>query len=133
MKISNAARTAMIAALTALIDASPGPGYIEIRTGSAPTNTSDADSGTKLATLPFSSTSFGAPSNGVATANSITSDSDVDASGTAGHFRIKNSAGTVIAQGTVGTSGADMNFNTVNFVAGGVCSITSGTLTQPAN
>lgn len=131
MKISTLARNAMVDALTALLNAG-GAGYIEIRTGSAPTNTTDADSGTLLATLPLSSTSFGAASSGTATANTITSDSNVDASGTAAHFRIKNNAGTVIIQGTVGTSGADMNFNTTSFVAGGVASISSGTITQPA-
>lgn len=132
MKISNTARSAMCDALVDLIDAGTPPGTLEVRTGSAPTNTTDADSGTLLATLTFSSTAFGAASNGVATANSITSDTNIDATGTAGHFRIKNAAGTVIMQGTCGTSGADINWNSVSFVAGGTASISSMTVTQPA-
>lgn len=129
MKISTAARNAMIDALTALLDG----GTIEIRTGAAPTNPSDADSGTLLATLTFANPAFGAGSSGVATAGTITPDSNTPATGTAAHFRMKASGGSVVAQGSVSTSGADMNFNTTSFVAGGTCSITSGTLTQPAS
>ena len=132
MKISDAVRNAMVDSATALIDAGSGAGKIEIRTGAAPTNTSDADSGTLLATVTFSDPSFGASSAGTATANSITSDTNVDNSGTAAHFRIKDSNNVVRCQGTVGTSGADMNFNTTTFVAGGTAAISSLTLTQPA-
>ncbi len=132
MKISNLARSAMADALVDLIDGGAGAGTLEVRTGSAPTNTTDADSGTLLATLTFSDPAFGNASSGVATASSITSDTNIDATGTAAHFRIKDSNGVVIAQGTVGTSGADINFNSVSFVSGGTCSISSLTMTQPA-
>jgi hypothetical protein len=132
MKISDAARSAACNAIVDLIDAGSGAGTIAIRTGSAPTNTGDADSGTLLATLTFSDPAFGNASSGVATASAITSDTNVDSSGTAAHFRIKDSDGTVIMQGTVGTSGADINFNSVTFVAGGTCEISSMTVTQPA-
>lgn len=131
MKISNLARSAMCDALVDLLDAG-GAGSLTIRTGSAPTNTTDADSGTLLATLALSATAFGSASNGVATANSITSDTNVDASGTAAHFRAKSGAGTTILQGTVGTSGADINFNSVTFVAGGTAAVSSLTVTVPA-
>ena len=131
MKISNLIRSAMCDALVDAIDTG-GAGTIQIRTGSAPTNTTDADSGTLLATLTFSGTAFGAASNGVATANSITSDTNVDASGTPAHFRIKNGSGTVINQGSVSTSGADMNFDSTTWVAGGIAAISSMTITVPA-
>lgn len=131
MKVSNAARSAMCDALVDLVDVG-GTGTLAIRTGSAPTNTTDADSGTLLATLTFSATAFGAASNGVATANSITSDTNVDASGTAAHFRIKSGAGTVIMQGTAGTSGTDLVFDSVTFIAGGTAAISSLTVTVPA-
>jgi hypothetical protein len=132
MKISNAARSAMCDALVDLIDGGAEAGTIGIRTGAAPTNTTDANSGTLLATLTFSDPAFGAASNGVATASAITSDTNVDASGTAEHFRIYDSNSVCIMQGTVGTSGADINFNTVTFVAGGTAAISSMTVTQPA-
>lgn len=132
MKISNLARSAMCDALVDLIDGGASAGYIQIRTGSAPTNTTDANSGTLLATLTFSDPAFGAASNGVATASSITSDTNVDATGTAAHFRFFDSNNTCIMQGTVGTSGADINFDSVSFVAGGTAAISSLTVTQPA-
>jgi hypothetical protein len=131
VKISNLARSAAADAVVDLIDAG-GAGSLAVRTGSAPTNTTDADSGTLLATLAFGATAFGSASSGVATANAITSDTSIDADGTAAHFRIKSGAGTVIAQGTVGTSGADINFNSVTFVTGGTAAISSLTYTQPA-
>lgn len=132
MKISNIDRNAMCDALVDSIDAGSGAGTIEFRTGSAPTNTTDADSGTLLATCTFSDPAFGSASSGVATASTITGDSSVDASGTAAHFRIKDSNGRVVAQGSVGTSGADINFNSVSWLAGGTVSISSFTVTVPA-
>lgn len=131
-KISSAARNAMVDSLTALFNAG-GAGYIQVRTGSPPTAPADADTGTLLATLTFSATSFGAGVAGVATANAITSDTSIDASGTAGHFRIKNNAGTCVAQGTVTATGngGDMTFDSIAFVAGGTAAITSFTITQP--
>ena len=131
MKISDLGRSAQVDAILALLDVG-GAGSLVFYTGAAPTNTTDADSGTLLATCPFSATAFGAASSGVATANSITSDTNIDATGTAAHFRAKSGAGTVIFQGTVGTSGADVNFNSVGFIAGGTCAISSFTYTKPA-
>lgn len=83
-----------------------------------------------LATLPLSATAFGSASSGVATANTITSDSAADATGTAAFFRGVNSGGTAVVQGLVGTSGADMNLNSVSLQSGATVSITSWTLTE---
>ncbi len=131
MKISTAARSAACDAIVDLLDAGSGASTIQIRTGSAPTNVADADSGTLLATLTASDPAFGAASSGVATADTITSDTNVDATGTAGHWRWKDSDANTVLQGTCGTSGADLNFNTVSFVAGGTCAISSFTVTVP--
>jgi len=132
-KIGTSARNAMADALGALPDGGASAGRIEIRTGAPPTNPGDANSGTLLATLPLSDPSFGAASSGVITANSITSDTAVDASGTAGHFRIFDSDDVCIGQGTVTATGGggDMTFNTVSFVSGGTCAISSLTITVP--
>jgi len=133
MKIGTTARTAACNAIVDLIDAG-GAGTIEIRTGAAPTNPGDADSGTLLATLTFAATAFGGASSGVATADTIASDTNVDATNTAAHFRAKSGAGTVIFQGTVTATGngGDMTFDSVSFIAGGTAAIGSFTVTVPA-
>lgn len=133
MKISTAARNAAANGIVDLIDGGSGAGTIQIRTGAPPTNVADADSGTLLATLTFSDPAFGNADTGTATADTITADSAIDNTGTAGHFRIKDSDGTTIAQGTVTATGngGDITFDSISFVAGGTCSISSLTLTQP--
>ena len=130
-RLTNAAASAAADAVVDRIDAG-GAGTIKIYTGTIPT---DADTAvgaqTLLATLTFSATAFGAASNGVATANAITSDTSADATGTAAWARIASGGGTTQMDVTVGTSGDDINFNTVSFVAGATVSITSLTYTQP--
>jgi hypothetical protein len=107
-------------------------GRIRIYSGTAPTNVDTALSGnTLLAELTFGSTAFGAPSNAAMTANSITGDTSADATGTATFFRWFDSTGaTAYVQGTVGTSGAELNLNSVSLIAGGTVNITSCVYTQ---
>lgn len=130
-RLTNAAASAAADAVVDLIDAG-GAGTIKIYTGTIPTDANTAvGAQTLLATLTFNATAFGAASNGVATANAITSDSSADATGTAAWARIASGAGTTIMDVTVGTSGEDINFNTVSFVTGAVIAISSLTYTQP--
>lgn len=130
-RLTNAAASAAADAVVDLIDAG-GAGTIKIYDGTIPTNADTAVSGqTLLATLTFSATAFGAASNGVATAAAITSDTSADATGTASWARIASGGGTTIMDVTVGTSGEDINFNTVSFVAGATVSISALTYTQP--
>ncbi len=132
MKISDAARNGMVDFLVDLLDAGSGAATLVFRTGSAPGSLGSADTGTLLATTTFSDPAFGSAASGTATANSITGDSSVDNSGTPGYFRAKDSDGNAVFQGSVGTSGADINFDSVTWVAGGTVSITSLTVSQPA-
>lgn len=130
-RLTNAAASAAADAVVDRIDTG-GAGTIKIYTGTIPT---DADTAlgaqTLLATLTFNATAFGAASNGVATANAITSDTSADATGTAAWARIASGAGTTQMDVTVGTSGEDINFNTVSFVTGATVAITALTYTQP--
>ncbi len=113
------------------IDAGSGAGTIAIRTGAQPTNVGDADAGTLLGTLTFSDPAFGASSTGTATASGITSDTNADNSGTAAHFRIKDSDANIHSDGACSTSGSDLNFDNATIVAGGTLAISSLTVTQP--
>lgn len=113
------------------IDAGAGAGTIAIRTGAQPTNVGDADTGTLLGTLTFSDPAFGNSATGTATASAITSDTSADASGTAGHFRIKDSTPAIHSDGTCGQGTGDLNFNNNVIVAGGTIAISSFTVTVP--
>ncbi len=127
MRISPDAASAGIAAMAALLNG----GTLEFFTGSAPAATGTADSGAKLATCTFGSPAVGSPSNGVVTFNAIGSDSDCDATGTANYWRAKDAEANVIAQGSVGISGADINLDTLLIVQHGALAMDSLTWTQP--
>ena len=129
MKVATLLLNAMANLFNDYVNAGSGAGTLAIRTGAAPTNTTDADSGTLLSTNTFTDPAFGAASAGVITASAITDDSDIDATGTAAHFRIKDSNGLVVAQGTVGTSGTDIVADSVSFVQHGRVIISSLTVT----
>lgn len=106
-------------------------GKVRIYSGTQPANVAAAITGTILAELPLSATAAGATANGVTTFNAITTDSSADNTGTATHFRVLQSNGTTgHIDGSVGTSGADMNLNTTSIIAGGPVAISSWTLTD---
>jgi hypothetical protein len=131
--MSMAAAKTALNAITALLNS----GTISIYSGSAPATVETAASGTLLSSgLTFSATAFGnATDSGtglaVATANTITSDTNAAASGTAGYFRAISSGSTVVLQGTVGTSSADMVLNSTSITAGGTVSVTSYVINLP--
>lgn len=108
-------------------------GFIKIYTGGQPSLNS-AVSGTLLATLTFSATAFPASSASAgtvtATANSITSGAAGN-TGTAGYFAlVKSDTTTVVATGSVGTSGADLNLNSTSISSGATVSCSAFTITE---
>jgi len=133
-RMSNVAVIAALDAITALLNP-VGPGTCEIRSGVEPTNCIDADTGTLLAVLTFSATAFQAATDAnpgaTANANAITGEASAPAGGTAGHFRAKNNAGVVVTQGSVGTSGADMNLDTVTINLGDTVDLSDWDITLP--
>jgi hypothetical protein len=135
--LSDAAAKAGCDAVAALANS----GTIKVYAGTQPTDANTAvGAQTLLATLTFGATAFGAsaasgttPSRkATATANAISDDTSADATGTATWFRcLKSDGTTVIMDGSVGTTGADLNLATTSLVAGVDVSITSFTLSQP--
>jgi hypothetical protein len=119
---------AMLAAQTALADG----GSVVIYNGVQPATPDVPVSGqTPLVTLALGSPSFGPPSGGVATANAV-SPGVAGNSGTASWFRVYAPGGAAVWDGSVGTSGADMNFAaTVAFVSGVTYGLTSWTVSCP--
>jgi hypothetical protein len=81
---------------------------------------------TLLAELTCNATFAPAASGGDLTLNAIADDTSADATGTATWFRIVQSDGsTHVMDGDVGTSGSDLNMNSVSFVTGGTVEVTS--------
>lgn len=127
IKLSTTCRNAMLDGITSTVGAS---GLLRIYDGSQPAGPGTAVSTqVLLAELTCNATFAPAASSGVLTLNSITQDSSANATGTASWFRITTSGGTAVIDGSVSTSGADMNLNSTSIVSGGTVSITSATLT----
>ena len=135
-KIANAVAQDMADAFTTALDAGTGA-VINIYDGSQPADPDTAVSGqTLLAQLAMSATSFGAAADdnpgAIITANSISDDSSANATGTAAWFRmLTQDGGTAIADGSVGTSDADLVLNSVAITSGSTVSISSFTITMP--
>ncbi len=103
---------------------------LRIRTGAVPATCATADAGTVLATLTLPSDWMLAASGGSKAKSGTWQDTSADASGTAAHFRIYDSGGTVChIQGTCGTSGTDMILDSVSFTAGQSFTINTFTIT----
>lgn len=126
-QFSVAARNAAIDAIETTIGTAP---TLEIRSGSVPANAAAADSGTLLASMTLPSDWLAAASSGSKTLLGTWQDASADATGTAGHFRIKVS-GTCHIQGTVTATGGggDMTLDNVSIASGQQVTITSFTLT----
>lgn len=102
--------------------------HILIYTAAA-ANCAAAASGTLLATLPCSAT-LGTVTSGVLTFNTITS-ATAGNTGTAVQWRLCTTSGgtTCVAQGTIGTSGAELNLNSTSISSGQTVSISAFSIT----
>jgi hypothetical protein len=93
-------------------------------TGSAPATCQSATSGTLLLNLPVPSDWMGTASNGTCS-KANTWQGTASTAGTAGHYRIYNAGtSTCHEQGTISTSGADLNLDNTNIASGQVVTIT---------
>lgn len=128
-KRSNTAASAAADAVSALLT----NGYLRVYDGTQPA-TADTAITTQvlLAELRFNaSAAFGGASNGVATANAITSDSSANATGTASWFRaLKSDGTTAVYDGSVGTSAADLVLNSVAIALGAIVGVTAFTYAE---
>lgn len=124
-------------AMTDIVTALGATANLMILTGAQPATVATVDAGTVLVVMPLSATP-GTVSAGVLTFNAITATA-ASATGTAAHWLLCTTSNTAncvavssttrIAQGSVGTSGADLNFASTSFVTAVTISITSWTLT----
>jgi hypothetical protein len=106
-----------------------GSALLRIYDGTRPATGGTAT--TLLAELTCNATFAPSASGGVLTLNAITADSSANATGTATWARIVKSDGTThVLDCSVGTSGADLNLNTVSIVTGAAVSVTSAVFTE---
>lgn len=132
-RIAVSAQNAACDGIVDLLDAGSGAGTIKVYSGSQPATPGTAPTGTLLATFTCADPAFGAASTGVATLAGTPLSTTGAATGTAGWFRAADSAGNAVFDGSVGTSGAQLNLNSLSITTGGTVQITSGTATIPAS
>ena len=126
-KITQAVGNSMIA----VIGSNVNGGSIKIYDGTQPTSGGAAITTQNLiATLPLAATAFGAASTGVITANPIGPAVAVF-TGTAAWFRLLDGTNTPFLDGSVGTTGCDLNLNSTSITVGDTVAITSCTIAEP--
>lgn len=127
-QFSVAVRNATLDAVETTTGTSP---KLQIRTGAAPANCATADSGTLLAEITCPSDWMAAASGGTKVlAGSWTV--AASGTGTAGHYRMKDSAGTTChEQGTITITGGggDLTVDNTSIASGQTVTITAKTLT----
>lgn len=130
LQLSTSVRNAMLDAIETTVGTSA---IIEIRTGSAPATCATADSGSVLVTYNLASDWAAAASSGSKALSSTPISGTAGATGTAGHFRLKDSGGTTChAQGTITATGGggDMTVDNTSITSGQSVNITSLSFAQ---
>lgn len=136
IRLPVATRNTAANAVADLVDAGAGPGLIRIYTGAQPASADLAPTGTLLATFTTNDPAFGAASTG--TANLVVAPVIATAGvapGNAGWFRLLDSTGATVLDGSVTATGGggDMIMSTVTVSVGLALQLTAGTITMPAS
>jgi hypothetical protein len=134
-RLAAAARNAAADAIADLADAGSGAATIKVYSGSQVATGDTAESGTLLVTFTLADPAFGAASSGVCTLASTPRSATGAADGTAGWFRLEDSDGANILDGSVTATGGggQLELNTTTISTGVSVSLTSGTITMPAS
>lgn len=129
IQLSTAVRNARVAAIESTIGTAA---KVEIRTGAPPATPATADSGTLLVSYTLAS-DWSTQTGGVLTFSGTPIAGTASGTGTAGHYRIKDNAGTTChAQGTVTATGGggDMTIDNTSIASGQSVQITGWTITD---
>lgn len=127
IQLGVATRNARLDAIETAVGTAP---KLQIRSGAAPADCATADSGTLLCEITLPSDWMSAAASGQK-AKLGTWQANGVANGTAGHFRLKDSAGSVChIQGTVATSAADLIVDNTSINSGQQVTVTGFTLTD---
>lgn len=127
IQLGVAARNARLDAIETAVGTAP---KLQIRSGAAPADCATAASGVLLCEITLPSDWMSAAASG-SKAKSGTWQANGVANGTAGHFRLYDSAGSVChMQGTVATSAADLIVDNTSINSGQQVTVTGFTLTD---
>lgn len=129
IQMSVARRTARATASETAIGTTP---KVQIRTGAQPANCAAAASGTLLAEFTLAS-DWATQASGVLTFSGVPLSATAVGTGTAGHYRINDSAGTTChEQGTITATGGggDMTIDNTSIATGQTVQITGWTQTE---
>jgi len=119
---TTAVKNARLDAVRAQIDGGGGAGKLEIGTSAM---------AAILVTIAFNATSAAAASGGVLTFSGFPKTVAASATGSAAAARVRNFANTDIITGlTVGTSGSDINLDSVSITSGQNVTLNSATITH---
>ena len=131
--ISTAARNAAANAACDLVDGGSGPGLLRIYSGTQPAGPDTAiGAQVLLAETDLSDPAWAAASSGVKVLDVTPIPDGVGlAAGTATWFRMVDSAGVAVIDGSAGTSGTDLILNTAAITIGVAVEITAGSITMP--
>jgi hypothetical protein len=129
LKYKTELRNAKLDAIETYIGTAP---VLRIFTGTAPTNVTDADSGTKLVDVSLPSDWLAAASGGSkAIAGGPWSETSAEGTGTAGYFRIYQTGGTVCClQGSCGMGTGDLQLDNTSITTGQTVNVTAFTITD---
>ena len=108
---------------------------LEIRTGAAPADCSQASTGTILVTINLPADWMAAAATGSKAKAGTWQDASADGTGTAAHFRVYNSQATkdgttCFMQGTVGQGSGDLSLDNTSIVTAQQVTINTFTLTD---
>ena len=131
--MAGAARNAATDAVVDLIDVGPAAGTLKIYTGTQVATGDTAEAGTLLATVVLSDPAFGASASGTA-AGADPAAVNPTGTGTAGWFRVEDSTGANVFDGSVTATGGggDLQLSNVSLAPGINVDITSFAYTTPA-
>ena len=133
IRLPTAVRNAAADAVVGRVDAGPAAGKLRIYSGAQPASANDAPSGTLLAEVTLADPAFGAAAAGSA---ALVDPPAVVASanGTAGWFRVVDSTGATVMDGsvTVTGGGGDLQLASTSLTVGLSVDITGGSVTMPS-
>lgn len=135
IRLPIATRNAAANTVAGLVDAGAGSGLIRIYTGAQPASADLAPTGTLLATFTVNDPSFGAAVAGTATLDVTPALSTLGVgAGDAGWFRILDSTGATVLDGSVTATGGggDLIMSTITVSVGLTLQLAAGTITMPA-